>query len=122
MTIYKQLTLEDRILMSHLRWQGLSYAEVARQMGRHRSTIYREIDRNSCHRTDSAYRPTKADDRTRSRRSHSRRNRHYDDHDFKLIRACLRKKWSPEQITGYLKRVGSLRAISHETIYQYVWR
>ena len=33
MTIYRQLTLEDRVLISHLRWQGLSYAEVASQMG-----------------------------------------------------------------------------------------
>lgn len=121
MTIYKQLTLDDRVLMSQLRWQGLSYTEVASQMGRHRSTVYREISRNSCHRTDGAYRPTKADDRTRSRRSHSRRNRHYVDDDFKLVRSYLRKKWSPEQINGYLKRFG-LKAISHETIYQYIWR
>lgn len=121
MTTYRQLTLEDRVLISHLRWQGLSYAEVASQMGRHRSTIYREFERNSCHRTDGAYRPTKADSRTRGRRSRSRRNRHYDEQDFKLVRYYLRQKWSPEQITGFLKMNG-LQPISHETIYQYIWR
>ncbi len=121
MTTYRQLTLEDRVLMSNLRWQGLSCAEVAKQMGRHRSTIYRELLRNSCHRTDGAYRPTKADSRTRGRRSRSRRNRHYDCSDFKLIRYYLRQKWSPEQITGYLK-ANRLPPISHETIYQYIWR
>lgn len=121
MTIYRQLTLEDRVLISHLRWQGLSYAEVASQMGRHRSTIYREFERNSCHRTDGAYRPTKADSRTRGRRSRSRRNRHYHEHDFKLVRFYLRQKWSPDQITGFLK-VSGLQPISHETIYQYIWR
>ncbi len=121
MTTYRQLTLEDRVLISHLRWQGLSYAEVASQMGRHRSTIYREFERNSCHRTDGAYRPTKADSRTRGRRSRSRRNRHYDEHDFKLVRYYLRQKWSPEQIKGFLK-VNGFQPISHETIYQYIWR
>lgn len=120
MTIYKQLTLDDRILMSHLRLQDLGYSEIARQMGRHRSTIYREFERNSCHKTDGAYRPTKADSRTRGRRSRSRRNRHYEDSDFKLVRYYLRQKWSPEQITGYLKANG-LQAISHESIYQYIW-
>jgi IS30 family transposase len=33
----------------------------------------------------------------------------------------LKKKWSPEQITGRLRREGRLR-ISHETIYRYVWK
>ncbi|MEX2396218.1 MAG: helix-turn-helix domain-containing protein, partial [Balneolales bacterium] len=123
MTTYRQLTLEDRVLISHLRWQGLSYAEVASQMGRHRSTIDREFERNSCYSTDGSYRPTKADSRsrTRGRRSRSRRNRHYDEHDFKLVRYYLRQKWSPEQITGFLKANG-LKPIFHETIYQYIWR
>lgn len=38
-----------------------------------------------------------------------------------MIRSYLRLGWSPEQITGYLK-ANRLPSISHETIYQYIWR
>lgn len=60
MTIYKQLTLQDRVLMSHLRWQGHSYAQIATQMGRHRSTLYREFSRNSCFHIDGQAKPSDA--------------------------------------------------------------
>lgn len=120
MTIYRQLTLEDRIRIGELRLQGFSVARIAESLDRHRSTIYRELQRNCCHVTDGAYRPSKAERRTRARRSRSRRNSHFTEDDFKLVRACLRRKWSPEQISGALKVSGEL-SISHERIYQYVW-
>lgn len=109
--------------MAALRKQGLSIQQIAHHMGRHRSTIYREFARNSCTHIDGAYRPSKAQRRTQARRRRSRRNRHYDDADFILIRRLLRKKWSPEQIIGFIRRFKLMkRRISHETIYQYVWR
>jgi len=120
---YTQLTFEDRVMLSTLRQQGLSVRNIATQMGRHFSTVYREIERNRCHCTNGAYRPSKAEQRTRARRSRSRRNRHYTDSDFLLIRKLLRLKWSPEQIIGHLRRFRLMkRRISHETIYQYIWR
>ena len=36
------------------------------------------------------------------------------------MRVCLQAYWSPEQISGRLRLLGIL-AISHETIYRYVW-
>lgn len=95
--------------------------KIAEHMGRHRSTLYRELDRNRCYHIDGAYRPSKAHRRTVARRRRSRRNRHYSDADFKPVRALLRKKFSPEQITGYLRRLNQ-PCFSHETIYQYIWR
>lgn len=120
---YVQLTYEERVMLSTLRQQGLSVREIAGKLGRHFSTVYREIQRNSCTHMDGAYRPSKAERRTRARRSRSRRNRHYEDMDFLLIRKLLRKKWSPEQIAGHIRRFKLMeRHISHETIYQYIWR
>ena len=120
---YIQLTYEERIILSTLRRQGLSIREIGNQLGRHFSTIYRELKRNSCSHIDGAYRPSKAERRTRARRSRSRRNRHYTDADFKMIRRLLRKQWSPEQISGHIRRFSLMqRSISHETIYQYLWR
>jgi IS30 family transposase len=120
---YRQLTSHDRYILSALKKQGLKIQQIADHLGFHRSTIYRELQRNSCHVTDGAYRPSKAERRTRARRSRSRRNRHYTDDDFRIVRQLLRKKWSPEQIVGHIRRFGLMdRQISHETIYQYIWR
>lgn len=120
MTKYVQLTRDERVLMSHLRWQGLPYAKIAEQLGRHRSTIYREFARNSCNHIDGAYRPSKAQRRTKARRSRSRRNAQFSPADFTIVRQYLKQKWSPEQISGYLRRQG-IQAPSHETIYRYIW-
>ena len=40
---YHQLTSEERYMISALRRQGIHQAEIARNLGRHRSTICREV-------------------------------------------------------------------------------
>lgn len=120
---HRQLTSEDRYILGALKKQGISIKEIAKHLGFHRSTIYRELQRNSCHHMDGAYRPSKAERRTRARRSRSRRNRHYSEADFDIVRHYLSKRWSPEQIVGHIRRYGLMsRRMSHETIYQYIWR
>jgi len=118
---YKQLTEGDRYTLAALKRQGLSFTNIAKAMNRDRSTIYREVNRNSCWIIDGSYRPIKAQRRTRARRRRSRRNQHFTEKDYTIVRQLLRKQWSPEQITGHLKRQG-LRCFSHETIYRYIWR
>jgi IS30 family transposase len=115
---YHQLTSGERYELRALRRQGCSNAEIARALGRHRSTIGREIARNS--RKDGGYRPYTADEMTRARRRRSRRNRRFTGPDWALVVARLQEEWSPEQISGRLALSGELR-ISHETIYRYVW-
>ncbi len=116
---YHQITSGERYMISALRRRGCSIGEVARQLGRHRSTIGRELTRNS--RRDGWYRPSAAVEYTNGRRSRSRRNTRFSPADLARVEALLAEKWSPEQIAGYLRRVGELR-ISHETIYRHVWR
>jgi IS30 family transposase len=101
---YHQLTSEERY--------------EPRELSRHRSTIGREIQRNA--REDGGYRPSTADDYARARRWRSRRNWHFTEQDFALVREKLLELWSPEQIAGRLREQGKL-FISHETIYRYVW-
>jgi IS30 family transposase len=60
---YHQLASEERYMISALRKQGIHPAEIARNLGRHRSTICREIQRNSA-RWDGHYRPSIAVERT----------------------------------------------------------
>lgn len=116
---HKQITSVERYIISALRKQGLNQSEIARNLGRHRSSICREFQRNCCN--DGDYRPSKASSRTRNRRSRSRRNRQFTERDFRPVVSLLRQQWSPEQISGYLDLTGQL-SISHETIYRYVWR
>ena len=117
---YRQITSDERYTLGALHKQGYSPAEIARILGRHPSTIGRELERNRT-RYDGAYRYSKAQERTGGRRSRSRRNRHFTAVHLELVEILLKEKFSPEQISGYLRQTGLLK-ISHETIYQYVWR
>ena len=116
---YHQITAAERYTMSVLRQQGLTSAAITRTMGRHRSTIGRELARNRSH-SDGTYRIDLADWYARGRRSHARRNRRFGPEDWQLVCARLLEQWSPEQIAGRLATDGRL-SISHETIYRYLW-
>jgi len=116
---YRQITFAERYTLALLRQRGLPAAAIARVLGRHRSTIGREVRRNGAH-SDTSYRPQLADWYARGRRSHSRRNRRFGAAEWNRIQVLLREDWSPEQVAGWLKRHRLLR-ISHETIYRYIW-
>lgn len=118
MSTYHQLTPGERYELSALRKQGLNPAQIARALGRHRSTICREVRRNS--RQAGGYRPSTADDFARWRRSRSRRNQRFTVDDWAIVVTHLKQKWSPKQISGRLRKDGVLR-ISHESIYRYIW-
>jgi len=116
--MYSQITLDERYTLSLLRQLGYRPADIARVLGRHRSTIGREVRRNS--RPDGAYRPAFAHGRAGARRSRARRHPRFTAAHFRLVQRYLEQQWSPEQIAGYLRRVQQFR-MSHETIYQHVW-
>ncbi len=117
--MYRQITFAERYTLGVLRRGGLSPAAIARTLGRHRSTILREVQRNHA-RSDGTYRPQLADWYARGRRSLSRRNRQFSSADLERIRVLLAAHWSPEQVAGRLRLEGRLQ-ISHETIYRYIW-
>jgi len=119
MSRYRQLTSGERNALSALRKQGFSQTQIAQALGRHRSTVSRELQRNV--KPDRFYRPDLADDMARWRRGRSRRNQRFTTADWGQVTACLQMQWSPEQVAGRLRRSGKLR-ISHETIYRYIWK
>ena len=117
---YHQITLLERVLIWDYLRQGKSAGEVAQELGRHRSTIYREVARN-CSGTDGFYRFQQADSAAHTRRSRSRRNRRLTDQDWDLVETLLKQEdWSPEQIAGRMGLERRLQ-ISHETIYRRIW-
>jgi IS30 family transposase len=118
--MYCQITFAERYTLGLLRQRGLRPAAIARVLGRHRSSIGREIRRNRSN-SDGTYRPQLADWYARSRRSRSRRNTQFTATDWARVEALVREDWSPEQIAGRLRRDAVL-SVSHETIYRRIWR
>ncbi len=117
---YFQITSGERYTLGALHTQGFSQAAIARVLGRHASTVGRELKRNST-RYDGAYRHSRAQKQTNGRRSRSRRNRRFSAAELALVEELLKEKFSPEQVSGYLRTLGLLN-ISHETIYGHIWR
>jgi IS30 family transposase len=123
---YCHLSSEERYVISYLVLNDLSLREIGRRIGRHHSTIGREIKRN---------RPTYADDavywydaaqqyadqrKAKARHWRKKSNKH-------LVRYVQRKlidDWSPEEICGRLivdYPHNKLMRISHEAIYQWIY-
>ncbi len=117
---YTQLTQEERYRISALKQQRYSKAAIARQLGRHRSTIGRELKRNK-KPYDGAYRATEAHQRASGRRKRSKRRSYFSVMQWAVVRMMLQQDLSPEQVSGWLSE-NEWFSISHETIYNYVWR
>jgi IS30 family transposase len=99
--------------------QGYGNPQIAKELGRHRGTIWREVRRNA-HVTDGRYKVDKAIEHARARRWRSRSHPRFTEQQLCVVWKRLRQLWSPEQICGRLRRCGQLR-ISHETIYRHIW-
>ena len=119
---YKHLDLEERIQISVNLNLGRSRAEIARLLKRPKSTINREIKRNSC----SSYRWTVAQELS----SATQRCKHQGSKIskcgllYRYIRFCLYYRMSPEQISRKLSTKYSTRLelqISHESIYTFIY-
>lgn len=122
---YSQLTHSDRRRLYHLKERKLPIGEIARQLGRHRSTIYRELKRNTFHDREfpeySGYFDTIADDISKERRRRLRKLRRHPKLR-ELVIDRLKAYWSPEQIAGRLSEDGvSHIRICPETIYRFVY-
>ena len=94
-----------------------SKSEIAKSLGVDRSTVYREIRRNS---VKGEYRSETAELLAEARRREGHRHCKYGQQVWDEVCAMLRQDFSPEQACGRLRRLGR-PAPSAERIYQYVW-
>jgi transposase, IS30 family len=119
---YRHLTLEERRTIFRLLNAKVPVAEIANQLGRHRATIHREINRNLFREVKEyrGYFPITAEDSARRRRQR-RRKLIRDARLRQHVTTMLAQWWSPEQIAGRLKHIGEDARVSHETIYQFVY-
>src|SRR4030042_3915344 len=113
---YKQLTPEKRYGLKAYIQAGFSIPQISKELMVHKTTLYRELKRNTGGR---GYRPKQANMKTLERRHCSRKKSRLTTDLVVRIVYLLRLDLSPEQISGYLKNEFNIH-ISHETIYQYV--
>ena len=122
---YCHLRLEERYVIYHLKVFGLSHREIGRRLGRHHTTIGREVSRNGPRYGGVYYHENAqrhADARWRVARHHRRRAH---GRLYRYVVRRLQRDWSPEQIAGRLMRdhpTDPLMRISPETIYRWAYR
>jgi len=119
---YKHLSLMEREEISILKAQGESMREIGRVLGRHPSTITRELERNVPPVYKGYYRGHKAHERATERKSQAhQRPRLKSDFIRSYVEGKLIYGWSPEQIAGRISIDHPGLSISYEAIYQYIY-
>lgn len=119
----KHFTLVERECLQRLLKRKRSISEIALLLGRHRSTIYRELSRNS---SAFGYRPKHAQQlHEERRRACGRRPKLSDPLKRLYVTERLMKAWSPDQIAGRLRRELPTRPEQHvsaQAIYAWLRR
>ena len=113
------LTLAEREEISRGLAAGDSMRAIAARLDRCASTVSREVERNGGRKD---YRAAKADERAWERARRPKRCLlSVNDRLRELVAEKLKEDWSPEQISGWLKRRypdDEAMRVSHETIYR----
>ena len=112
---YHHLSTYERGRIEALNELGLSNRIIARQLGRHRSCIDREIRRNTA---EAEYQAEVAQKNYQQRRRHSRPKGKWEEDLANCIQQRLRETWSPEQIAN----TETMGRISFKTIYRWLYQ
>ena len=118
---YHQVTDEERFYIWNASREGVSQKKIAETLGRHPSTISREMKRNRMPRS-VMYTHYWACEvvKWRKRRVAKTKHRKVTGEITDMIEQLVKQYLSPEQVCGYLKEHHSI-SLSHETIYRYIY-
>lgn len=115
---YSQLSQEERYQIERMLQEGLKVSQIAMRLGRHRSTVYRELNRTAGKR----YRACMAQRHRRSCGQRSSVNApRYSRTIWAPVRRRLTWQWSPQQIAGRAQLQGQPCA-SWQAIYGWIRR
>jgi len=116
---YQHISKEQRYQISVLLKARHKVSFIAEQLNLHRSTVYREINRNS--RPQGSYDANYANQYSEIRKERFAKTRKLNREMISCIKDKLEKhQWSPEQIKGHCIRENILM-VSHERIYQFIY-
>jgi len=113
---YKQLTIEERYQIKAYLKTGMSPKGISIELGRHPSTITREIKRNT---GKKGYRPKQADEFALKRRTTALKTIKMTQKVKENIEKLIRQELSPEQVCIYLEEHRKVK-LHHDTIYCFV--
>jgi len=117
---YTHLSISDRRRFYTFLEMKLSISEIAKKLNKHRSTLYRELNRNS---EPEGYLPKTAQLKTEERAKQKCPSKIEKDGYLRdYIVRSLKKGWSPEQISGRMKFHKLTIYVCPETIYKFVYQ
>ncbi|WP_113913472.1 IS30 family transposase [Roseovarius dicentrarchi] len=121
---HTELDLRERRAIEDMLNAKVPIAKIAAEIGRHRSTVYREVKRNYFEDEEipylTGYYGMIAQRAASDRRARRRKLIRLDSLRAHVIER-LEVGWTPEQIAGRLGYDGQPLRVSHETIYAYVY-
>ncbi len=109
---YQHLSHHERYQIAALMKAGQNQTQIAAILGRHKSTISREVARNKGRRD---YRPRQATLLADNRARGSRNAKTVSPETLRQAFDLVRQQWSPEQVAAKL-------AVSHETLYRHLYQ
>jgi len=117
---HRQITAQERDMIALWRGGGVSIREIARRLGKSQSSISDELKRNDY---QGNYVAIHAQYVTDERKRQARKRYPLKDRDtYMYVLKKLKSGWSPEEISGRLKRRHGETVICHETIYQFIYQ
>ena len=120
---YSHISAEERVQIFHWHANGISAREMGRRLGRHHSTISRELARNGKPSKQYAggYEPVRAHALALRRRRWDCRFKLARQPDLcAYVKQRLAMEQSPEQIAGRLALEGGSMQVSPESIYRFI--
>ena len=106
---YQQLQPEERMTIASMKQQGSSVQAIARTLGRAASTVSRELARNTFSAVGYASAPAQALSTSRREAARPCPKLHPQSVSWRVVLTLLEWKWSPQQISGTLKRMWPVR-------------
>ena len=115
----KHLTQEQRYTIEVMHKQGHTQQHIAEAIGKHKSTVSRELKRN-CERRNKRYTSALAHRKYKKKLTSKRKKVYFTTAIRQYAEEKLALKYSPEQIVGIAKQEGT-PCVSHERLYQWLW-
>jgi IS30 family transposase len=118
---YLHLSLSERDIITTMLVGEASLGDIAKVIGRSKSTVSRELKRNSSAEY-SLYLSHRAHGRAELRKTEANTHQRLKNKRIEsYVRSMLKGGWSPELIAGRIEIDQPGLSISHEAIYQYIY-
>ena len=113
------ITQSQRYTITCMLKQGYNKSQIAQTIGKDKSVVHREINRNSDGR-NGEYRGDLAHRKYNLRQKEKKKHKKFTLQIQREVEDLLREDFSPEQVVGVFKKEGR-EIVSTERIYQHIW-